>query len=79
MDLKLSGNTGLCSLSQAPPWQRAWHSDCGGGRDSVVMEVRFGEDERQKMADAWMNQEDGPRFGDLKMIWGLSKVVWNSQ
>lgn len=26
--------------------------DCGGGRGSMVMEVRFGEDERREMADS---------------------------
>lgn len=24
---------------------------------------------RSKMADAWVNQEDGPHFGDLRMTW----------
>lgn len=24
---------------------------------------------RSKMADAWVNQEHGPHFGDLRMIW----------
>lgn len=25
---------------------------------------------RSKMADAWVNQEDGPHFEDLRTIWG---------
>lgn len=49
--------------------------DCGGGRDSMVVEVRFGEE-----AGRWqiprMSQEDGSHHEDVRTI---SETAWNPQ
>lgn len=39
------------------------------------MEVRFGEDDRMKMEDAWGSDEDRPHFGGLRTIWRIQGAL----